>query len=438
MDDNDSLSVGVQKSGGLLQTNDSLSQRPAHTPQSLLAGKRTGMVVFSQYPSDPRPRRAADALLKEQMYVDLICEGDEKSPKREKLGNLEVIRLPIRHRRGGAISYAYQYASFLFLSAGILAWRTLRHRYDLVYVHNMPDILVMCALVPRLLGAKVILDQHDPMPELLQTIFAKDQGSFAVRVLRCLEKLSLAYADLVITVNLACKRIFSTRSCRADKIGIVMNTPDEEIFPYRPAGSYRTRGAGDPFVMMYHGSLVDRNGLELAVDAVAELIQTVPEAELRVYGRNTKYLERVLAKARCLGIEERVCYLGPKTLEELVREIETCDVGVIPNPKNTFTEINTPTRIFEYLVLGRPVVAPRTTGIQDYFHSDALLFFEPADAKDLARTLAYAALHPEEVSALAERGQQVYLMHRWRDERKKLIDLVCSVLEKPHRAAIPA
>jgi glycosyltransferase involved in cell wall biosynthesis len=302
----------------------------------------------------------------------------------------------------------------------------------------MPDILVLSALVPKLLGAKVILDQHDPMPELLRTIFDKDENGFAVRMLRRLEKWSIACADLVITVNLACKRIFSTRSCDAGKIGVVMNTPDENIFPYRPARSYPARNASDPFVMMYHGSLVDRNGLELAVDAVAELSQIVPGVELRVYGRSTAYLEKVLAKARSLGLEDRVRYLGPKTLEELVGEIEACDVGVIPNPRNTFTEINTPTRIFEYLVLGRPVVAPRTTGIQDYFESDALLFFEPGDAKDLARTLAYAVAHPEEVGDLAERGQQVYLRHRWQDERKKLIEMVHALLKKSRRGAVPA
>src|SRR3954465_4851253 len=42
---------------------------------SRLHGKRVGMVVFSSYPSDPRPRRAAEALVKEGMLVDLVCEG---------------------------------------------------------------------------------------------------------------------------------------------------------------------------------------------------------------------------------------------------------------------------------------------------------------------------------------------------------------------------
>ena len=199
------------------------------------------MVVFSLYPADPRPRRAAEALLKEGMHVDLICEGDAHSLKRETIDRLQIVRIPVRHYRGGFSSYAYQYAAFISYSAAILAWRSLRGRYDLVYVHNMPDILVMSALVPRLLGAKVILDQHDPMPELMTTIFSMAEKSVGVRVIRSLEKWSMARADLVITVNLACKRIFSERSCSAEKIGVVMNSPDGSIFPYRAASSYPVR-----------------------------------------------------------------------------------------------------------------------------------------------------------------------------------------------------
>ena len=47
----------------------------------------------------------------------------------------------------------------------------------------MPDFLVFCALVPKILGAKVILDQHDPMPELMKTIFGIADSSFSVRVM---------------------------------------------------------------------------------------------------------------------------------------------------------------------------------------------------------------------------------------------------------------
>jgi glycosyltransferase involved in cell wall biosynthesis len=395
-----------------------------------LRGKRVGMVVFSSYPADPRPRRAVEALLKEGMPVDLICQADEKLPRRESLGGLKIFRIPIRHHRGGKFSYAYQYSAFILISASILAWRSLRRRYELIYIHNMPDILVLSALLPKMLGAKVILDQHDPMPELMMTIFNLEKNSFEVRVIRKLEKWSIACVNLVITVNLACKQIFAARGCRPEKIGIVMNSPDGEIFRYRAACSYlgSEEASGKPFVVMYHGSLVERNGLDLAVDAFVYVRKSVPSAELRIYGRSTPFLARVLEKARSLGLESCVRYLGPKSLEELVREIETCDVGVIPNQRNQFTDINTPTRIFEYLALGKPVIAPRTPGIQDYFGPDSLVFFEAGNALELADKIKYVYANSRQAIETATRGQQIYLAHTWQQERQTLVNLTTGLL----------
>jgi glycosyltransferase involved in cell wall biosynthesis len=339
-----------------------------------------------------------------------------------------VIRIPIRHSRGGFLSYAYQYATFILMSAAIFAWRSLGRRYDLIYVHNMPDILVISGLIPKLFGAKVILDQHDPMPELMMTIFGKDKESSGVRVIRWLEKWSIARADLVITVSVTFKRIFCGRGCPAAKVGVVMNTPDESLFPCRPARSYPVRKAGDPLVIMYHGLLESRNGLHLAVEALSRFTKKFPNVELRIYGRSTPYLEQVMATVPGLGLEGSVRYLGPRKLEELAREIEQCDVGIIPNPRNDFTAINTPTRILEYLAVGKAVIAPRTEGIVDYFAADSLFYFEPGDTKDFEEKLEYVASNPGEAMATAERGQQVYLRHTWGEERETLVGLVTQLL----------
>ncbi|MGB6691501.1 MAG: glycosyltransferase family 4 protein [Terracidiphilus sp.] len=388
------------------------------------------MVAFSFYPADPRIRRAAEALLAEGMNMDLICEGQEGIPSRESRDHLEIIRVPVRRHRGGALSYAYQYFSFIMIASAVLAWRMLRGRYDLVYVHNMPDILVVSGILPRLFGAKVILDQHDPMPELMMTIFNRGESSLGVRVIRRLERWSFACADSVITVNEACKKIFSARSCRADKISVVMNSPDGEIFPYRSARSYIPRASGQRFVIMYHGSLVERNGLELAVDALAQAQQKIQDAELRIFGADAPYLQRVMEKVSRLGLDNHVRYLGPRKLEDLAHEIESCDVGVIPNQRNIFTDINTPTRIFEYLALGKPVIAPSTRGITDYFGHDSLFFFESGNAQDLAMRMEDAADHPAETVDIAERGQQIYLAHTWSQERQGLVNQVRRLLSK--------
>jgi glycosyltransferase involved in cell wall biosynthesis len=400
------------------------SQPAALHPNPALGGKHVAMVSFSLYPADPRPRRAAEALLKEGMTVDFICLADGTAPRRERWGELNILRLPIDHRRGGKFSYAYKYSAFILATAVILALRSLKRRYHLIYIHNMPDVLVFSSLVPKALGAKVILDQHDPMPELMASIFKLDERSFGVQLMRRLEKWSIARANAVVTVNIACKRIFAARSCRPEKIVVVMNAPDCEIFQFQ-APRERPNGR---FVIMYHGLIVERNGLDLAIEAMERVRSTVPNVELRIYGWKTAFLEQVMDQARNRGLQDCVQYLGPRRLEELVQEIDACDLGIIPNQRNAFTDINTPTRIFEYLALGKPVIAPRTPGIQDYFGPDALLFFESGNAEALSQQIEYAALYPDEALNTAKLAQQTYLTHVWTQERKNLVNLVCGLL----------
>jgi len=397
---------------------------------SRLKGKRAAMVTFSPFPYDPRPRRAIEALVEQGMQVDLICLKDGNSPRRETLHGIDVVRVPLTHRRGSKVAYAYEYALFIFISSMIFAWRSLIGGYDLVYVHNMPDILILSALIPKALGAKVVLDLHDPMPELMTTIFNLDKDSFSVRLISRIEKWSIARANLIVTPNLAFKRIFGSRSCSPDKIEVVMNSPDGEIFPFSAPHESATQIRSERFVIMYHGSLVERNGLDLAVEALAQVRQAIPGAELHIYGSSTPFLEQVMETARNKDLKNAVRYLGPRRLEDLVLEIEKCHVGVVPNHRNRFTELNMPTRIFEYLSLGKPVIAPRTSGIQDYFGEESLMFFEAGDPDDLAHAIKYVFDHPTEVNEVVRRGQNVYEKHAWHKERMRLISVVDRLVHK--------
>ncbi len=399
-------------------------------PGTYFEGKRAGMVTFSCFPYDPRPRRAVEALLDEGMAVDLICLAEPNAPARETKGRLRVTRAPLEHTRGGKLQYAYNYLAFILISAYHLTAGLFRGRYDLVHIHNMPDVLVFSALIPKLFGAKVILDQHDPMPELMTTIFSLSETSFAVRLIKALEWLSLGFADAVITVNVACKRIFSDRGCRPEKISIVMNAPDDKIFPLIPAGDpAATPLPSEKFVIMYHGSLVERNGLDLAVAALAKLgDDLLSKVEMRVYGRETAFLRQVQEQARTLGLADVVSFRGQRRVDDLPAEIRECDLGVIPNQRNAFTDINTPTRIFEYLAMGKPVVAPSTMGITDYFDGDSLMFFESGNVDDLADQLKAAIRNPKKASEIAKLGQALFANHTWPQERQRLLDTVESLI----------
>jgi glycosyltransferase involved in cell wall biosynthesis len=335
-----------------------------------------------------------------------------------------------KHRRGGKFSYLWQYATFILTTTLILALRSLTRRYHLVHVHNMPDVLVVSALIPKLLGARVVLDLHDPMPELMMTIYGLRQDSGGVRLLEGVEKASIFLADRVLTVNLACKKIFGSRSCPLPKIEVIMNSPDETIFEFqgRRPGAGPHRDPAKPFVVMCHGSIVERHGHDLAIQAVGKLRQTIPGLELRIYGHRTPFLDRVMNMAAAASMNGHVRYLGGVNLESIVGAIDECDLGIIPNRRSIFTELNTPTRIFEYLARGVPVIAPRAPGIQDYFREDEIVFFDLGDADDLAAKIAYAYANPHELDRITQRGQEIYRNHQWWEERSRLLRLMDGLL----------
>ena len=131
------------------------------------------------------------------------------------------------------------------------------------------------------------------MPELMQTIFKFPEDSISVRILKRLEKWSSRFADLVITVNVACKRIYSSRSCNPNKIPVVINSPDDEVFRIQRVDTGARNGkngnGSKPFVLLYHGSLVQRNGFDLAVDCLENVMASIPLVRLRVCGRQTDF-----------------------------------------------------------------------------------------------------------------------------------------------------
>jgi glycosyltransferase involved in cell wall biosynthesis/peptidoglycan/xylan/chitin deacetylase (PgdA/CDA1 family) len=400
---------------------------PAADKKWRLRGKRAAVLLFSYYPADPRPRRAAEALAREGVTVELVClQSSPDEPRREIVNGVNVFRVSQKRYRGGKIKYARQYFAFILRSFAHLTFRSVTRKYDFVHVHNMPDVLVFSAWVPKLLGAKIILDLHDPVPELMQTIFQLSEQSFSVRLLKRLEKWSIGFADLVLTVNLACKKIYASRSCPAEKINVVLNSPEDDIFQFQVPSSPIWKGekSAKPFVILYHGSLVPRNGFDLAVDALEVAKKSIPTARLLVCGERSPFFEGVMASVQKRGLQRDVEYLGVKRRREVVEAINNCDLGIIPNHRNTFTEINTPTRIFEYLALGKPVIAPRTRGIQDYFGDEELIFFEVGDANDLARKIEFAYFNPGAVEQIVQRGQQVYLAHKWSDEKSRLLNSI--------------
>src|SRR4030095_13971446 len=100
------------------------------SPDSSLHGRRAAVLLFSHYPFDPRPRRAAEALVTEGMRVELICLRRSKDEAvRETFNGVDILRIPLRRRRGGPLAYLFQYSTFILSTFFLLSVRSLMRRF---------------------------------------------------------------------------------------------------------------------------------------------------------------------------------------------------------------------------------------------------------------------------------------------------------------------
>lgn len=385
---------------------------------------RICMLVFSYYPSDPRVRREAEALVEAGMTVDVICLKGTAEPRKEVVNGVSVLRLPLQRKRAGKLRYIWEYFCFILLTFFYLSVLSIRKRYNLVHVHNMPDILVFSAIIPRIAGAKLILDLHDPMPEVYMTKYSIDASHPVIQLLIFLEKCSIRFSSLVLTPNVAFRNLFISRRCPDSKIHVVMNLPDESIFCAKNSRFDKSnQHDSNKFVIMYHGTIVERHGLDTALFSINNVRKSIPGLEFHVYGEGD-FVNRFIELVDKLNLDNIVKYHGHVSQETIAASIESIDVGLIPNKKTPFTYINLPTRIFEYLCMGKPVIAPVTRGILDYFDEDSLHFFEPGNAESLENALLDVYSNLSKSRAVLERGISIYKKHRWEIEKQHFVKLV--------------
>lgn len=394
------------------------------------------MLAHTYYLRDPRVRREAEALAAHGLEVHVIClsEGPnargEREPRSAIVNGVHIHRLPLSRRRGGRLRYFYEYLLVGVLGGVTLARLHFRSRLSVVHVHNMPDILVLAAIVPRLGGAKVVLDVHDPMPELYMSWNHK-AGSVLVRLLRLQEKISHAFADRIISVNESMRENLKTKGVNGDKIFILNNFPDERLFPPTdPPASWPHNK--DCLVLLYCGTVTEHYDLGLAVKAIARLAGEVP-VKLRILGEGNR-LRQVLDLAGSLGVASSVEHVGSVPIDRVRDEMKKADVGISCHRAGIFGDLYFSTKIVEYLTQGLPVLSPRTYTIGKYLSEDILLYFEPGSDAALAERLRFMWHNRADVLQRLARAREVLPRLSWQAEKSKLLSFYADLTNHEHPA----
>jgi glycosyltransferase involved in cell wall biosynthesis len=328
----------------------------------------------------------------------------------------------LSRERGKGTRDIFKYGIFFLWTFSLLSWMTMRQRYDVIYVHNMPNFLVFAAVIPKISGAKVVLDVHDPAPELLAAIRGGRLPAWLRRLIHAEERASLWFADALVTVNESMRQRLVAVAPRPLPIAVVMNLPDPGII--RP--SYELYEDIHDQRLVYSGTLSHRHGLDLTLRAVAMLAEEYPDLRLRLIGEGPE-ADALVALADDLGIAERVQFIGLVRVDEVPALIRGSIAGLSPQRADEFGSLVFSMKVPEYIALGLPVICAGTHTMRHYFCDDDLLFFEPGDANDLARAIRTLLDDPGSASRRAEHSKQRLNQLDWSAQRETLVHTVESL-----------
>jgi glycosyltransferase involved in cell wall biosynthesis len=392
---------------------------------------RVCMVTYSFYDHDNRVMRYAEALAKQGHEVEVFGLRHRDQPDTELLRGVRVrrIRRRIINERG-RFSYLIRTLLFFFSSMFAVSRSHLRKPYSLVHVHSVPDFLVFAAWLPRLTGARIILDIHDLLPELYVSKFASGSASLIFRVLQRVEQTSAAFADHVIAANHIWQQKLISRSLPASKCSVFMNLPDPSIFS--PRGRSRW---DDQFLLLYPGTLSWHQGLDIAIRAFAQIKDEFPRAQFDIYGEGSAK-PGLMTLARELGLQDRVVFRGAVPLREIASVIENADLGVVAKRNDSFGNEAFSTKILEFMALGVPVVVSETKIDRYYFDDRTVTFFRSGDSDDLARRMRELARNPEARKRQVKNATEFVGRNGWNSKKQEYLSLV-DTLVRNHGHSLP-
>jgi glycosyltransferase involved in cell wall biosynthesis len=378
------------------------------------------MLAYTFYERDNRVRRYAEALARRGDRVDAVALARDGQPAFEIIQGVRVFRIQKRQiDERGPFSYLVKLLLFFLRSAWLITAQHLREPYQLIHVHSVPDFEVFATLIPRLMGARVILDIHDIVPEFYASKFKVGEGSLVFRLLVLVERLSILYSSHVIISNHLWQQKLVRRSVRAEKCTTIINYPDPAIFHGRN-GHKRVEGG---FVLCYPGTLAWHQGLDVAIEAVSLLRDRAPGVRLLLVGDGPEReaLRRMIAERK---LEDRVSLTGLVPLENVAEIMATIDAGVVPKRTDSFGNEAFSTKIMEFMAMGAPVIASRTRIDEYYFNEDLVEFFTSGDAPDLAEKIMDLAQSQARRDELRANALRFIATNNWDVRKQEYFELV--------------
>jgi len=380
------------------------------------------MIAYTFYESDSRVKQYSEALAERGDEVEVIALRREGQKKQGVLNNVNVFRIQNRaFNESSKFKYLLKIILFLINSTYFVTKRFLQKRYDIIHVHSIPDFEVFSTIFCRFLGAKIILDIHDIVPEFYLSKFGMDKTNFLFKVLLVIEKISIRFSHHVIIANAIWKERLIERAITKERITDLVNYPNLKIF------SEKNQNQNEKYTILYPGSLNWHQGLDIAIKAVDLAKQKISNIEFNIYGDGPErlFLENLVSD---LNLHNIVYFHDLVTREEIAQIIAESDIGIIPKRAVGFGNEAYSTKIMQFMACNVPVIVSKTRVDSYYFNDSIVSFFESENEHDLADKIVFLHDNAGYGKTQASKAKEFISKNNWNHKKHIYFDIIDSLL----------
>lgn len=267
----------------------------------------------------------------------------------------------------GISNLAFQMVYFLHLILFVLSL-TLAKRIDILHAHNPPDLTGLASLfVSKITGVPYIFEIHDRAPELYCGEMGLKKSSIVFKLMKSIEYLVIKNSAGVITVN---ERVAQYFKQYGGPSPVAIYTGTKLNLDLVRTGSLENI-VGNKRIILYQGALNMTTvgspaiyDLMLPLKAMPFILEKVPDVVL-VYvgegsGRST--LEKT---AKSMGLQDKVIFTGFIPQKQVFEWINAASITLIPYADNPNCRTTVPSKLYEYMAVGKPIIATKFPGITE-------------------------------------------------------------------------
>jgi glycosyltransferase involved in cell wall biosynthesis len=383
------------------------------------------------FPPDIRVEKEASVLASADDEVLLLCRGDGTRPAEEQVGPVRAIRHrvspdSVTRRRLDSARY--------LLTLDSPSWRAAmerlvsEHDVDAFHVHDLPYAR-SAILAARSLGVPVVLDLHENYPAALAIWRRRPIDRLLVSPSRAerLERWAVREADRVVVVVDEAKERVVGLGARPENVVVFGNSEPLSLL------EAPRQGSDGRLALVYVGGVEHHRGLHTAVAAMPRILAARPDATLTIVG-DGKTLGTLKEQAVSLGLERSVRFTGWLSYDDAMDEARAASIALIPHLRSPHPDATVPHKLFQYMSLGKPVVASDCVPLERIVGQTASgEIFRTGDAGSLADAVLSLA-EPERQLAAGTAGQRAVRDH-WNleSEGRSLIDMYEDLLRDGER-----